>query len=57
MLSVRGVNDFYYVGDFRDMGCKERGVLCVIGEGVEGEGNDGEVFIVMCGNGRIVGMF
>ena len=45
MLSVTGLNHFYYVRDFTDMRCKHSRVL------------SGDVFIVMSRNRRIVRMF
>ena len=47
MLSVTGLNHFYYVRDFTDMRCKHSRVLSVIRERLHREPNDGDVFIVM----------
>lgn len=44
MLSVTGLNHFYYVRDFTDMRCK---VLSIICERLHREPCDGNVFIVM----------
>ena len=57
MLSVTGLNHFYYVRDFTDMRCKHSRVLSVIRERLHREPNDGDVFIVMSRNRRIVRMF
>ena len=57
MLSVTGLNHFYYVRDFTDMRCKHSRVLSVIRERFHREPNDGDVFIVMSRNRRIVRMF
>ena len=48
MLSVTGLNHFYYVRDFTDMRCKHSRVLSVIRERFHREPNDGDVFIVIC---------
>ena len=55
MLSVTGLNHFYYVRDFTDMRCKR--VLSIIRERLHREPCDGDVFIVMARNRRIVRMF
>ena len=57
MLSVTGINHFYYVRDFTDMRCKHSRVLSVIRERLHREPNDGDVFIVMSRNRRIVRLF
>lgn len=57
MLSVTGLNHFYYLRDFTDMCCKHSRVLSIIREGLHRETNDGDVFIVMSLNRRIVRMF
>ncbi|WP_420870674.1 IS66 family insertion sequence element accessory protein TnpB [Mediterranea massiliensis] len=57
MLSVTGLNHFYYVRDFTDMHCKHSRVLSVIRERLHREPCDGDVFIVMSRNRRIVRMF
>ena len=46
MLSVTGLNHFYYVRDFTDMRCKHSRMLSVIRERFHREPNDGDVFIV-----------
>jgi len=57
MLSVTGLNHFYYVRDFTDMRCKHSRVLSIIRERLHREPGDGDVFIVMSRNRRIVRMF
>ena len=57
MLSVTGLNHFYYVRDFTDMRCKHSHVLSIIRERLHREPSDGDVFIVMSKNRRIVRMF
>lgn len=53
MLSVTGLNHFYYVRDFSDMRCKHSRVLSIIREQLHREPNDGDVFIVMSKDRRI----
>lgn len=50
MLSVTGLNHFYYVRDFTDMRCKHNRVLSIIRERLHREPCDGDVFIVMSRN-------
>lgn len=57
MLSVTGINHFYYLRDFTDMRCKHSRVLSIIREQLHREPKDGDVFIVMSRNRRIVRMF
>ena len=57
MLSVTGLNHFYYVRDFTDMRCKHSRVLSIIRERLHREPCDGDIFIVMSRNRRIVRMF
>lgn len=57
MLSITGLNHFYYVRDFTDMRCKHSRVLSIIRERLHREPVDGDVFIVMSRNRRIVRMF
>ena len=57
MLSVTGLNHFYYVRDFTDMRCKHSRILSIIRERLHREPSDGDVFIVMSKNRRIVRMF
>lgn len=46
MLSVTGINRFYYLRDFTDMRCKHSRVLSIIREQLHHEPNNGDVFIV-----------
>lgn len=46
MLSVTGINRFFYLRDFTDMRCKHSHVLSIIREQLRRELNDGDVFIV-----------
>ena len=57
MLSVTGINSFYYLRDFTDMRCKHSRVLSIIREQLHREPNDGDVFIVMSRDRRIVRLF
>ena len=57
MLSVTGINRFYYLRDFTDMRCKHSRVLSIIREQLHHEPDDGDVFIVMSRNRRIVRLF
>ena len=47
MLSVTGLNHFYYLRDFTDMRCKHSRVLSIIREQLHREPNDGDVFMVI----------
>ena len=57
MLSVTGLHHFYYVRDFTDMRCKHSRVLSIIRERLHREPSDGDVFIVMSKDRRIVRLF
>ena len=57
MLSVTGINRFYYLRDFTDMRCKHNRVLSIIREQLHREPSDGDVFIVMSRDRRIVRLF
>ncbi len=57
MLSVTGINRFFYLRGFSDMRCKHSRVLSIIREQLRREPNDGDVFIVMSRNRRIVRLF
>ena len=54
MLSVTGLNQFYYLRDFTDMRCKHSRVLSIIRAQLHRAPNDGDVFIVMSRDRRIV---
>ena len=53
-MSVTGLNRFYYVRDFADMRCKHSRILSVIRERLHREPQDGDVYIVMSRDRRIV---
>jgi transposase len=57
MLSVTGLNHFFYIRDFTDMRCKHSRVLSIIRERLHREPCNGDVFLVMSRNRRIVRMF
>lgn len=57
MLSVTGLNQFYYLPDFTDMRCKHGRVLSIIRERLHREPADGDVFIVMSKDRKIVRLF
>ena len=57
MLRVTGINRFYYLRDFTDMRCKHSRVLSIIREQLHHEPSDGDVFIVMSRDRRIVRLF
>lgn len=57
MLSVTGINHFYYLRDFTDMRCKHSRVLSVIREQLHRELVGGDIFIVMSRDRRIVRLF
>lgn len=57
MLNVTGLNRFYYLRGFTDMRCKHSRVLSIIREQLHCEPNNGDVFIVMSRDRRIVRLF
>lgn len=57
MLSVTGLNHFYYIRSFTDMRCKHQRVLSIIREQLKREPNDGDVYIIMSKDRRIVRMY
>lgn len=57
MLNVSGMNHFYYIRDFTDMRCKHSRVLSIIRERLRREPLDGDVYIVMSRDRRIVRMY
>ena len=57
MLSVTGINRFYYLRGFTDMRCKHSRVLSVIREQLHREPSDGDIYIVMSKDRRIVRLF
>lgn len=56
-MSVTGINHFYYLRDFTDMRCKHGRVLSIIRERLHREPDNGDVFIVMSRDRRIVRLF
>lgn len=57
MLSVTGMNRFYYLCGFIDMRCKHSHVLSVIREQLHREPSDGDIYVVMSKDRRIVRLF
>lgn len=57
MLSVTGINRFYYLCGFTDMRCKHSRVLSVIREQLRRGPSDGDIYIVMSKDRRIVLLF
>ena len=57
MLSVIGLNHFYYVRDFTDVRCNHRRVLSIMRERLHRLSYDRDVFIVMSRKRWIVHMF
>lgn len=57
MLSVTGINRFYYLRDFTKMRSKHNQELSIIREQPHHEPPDGDVFIVMSCDRRIVKIF
>ena len=52
MLSVNGLNHFYYVRNFIDMRCKHNRVLSICRERLHCEPDNGAVFIIISRNRR-----
>jgi transposase len=57
MLSINGLNRFYYLRDFHDMRCKYERVLSIIHQQLNQEPEDGDVFIVMSKDFRKIRLF
>ncbi len=57
MLSVTGVNRFYFLRNFHDMRCKYDRVLSIIHQQLNREPLEGDVFIVMSRDCRKVRLF
>lgn len=57
MLNISGLNNFYYIRNFTDMRCKNDRVLSIIREQLHREPAQGDVFIVMSRNRRLVRLF
>ena len=57
MLSINGLNRFYYLRDFHDMRCKYERVVSIIHQQLNQEPEDGDVFIVMSKDFRKIRLF
>ena len=57
MLNITGLNRFFFVCDFHDMRCKYDKVLSIIHQQLDREPEDGDVFIVMSKDLRLVRLF
>ena len=57
MLNITGMNKFYYIRNFTDMRCKYSRVLSVIRHQLSRDPKEGEVFIVMSKDRRLVRLF
>lgn len=57
MLNISGLNNFYYIRNFTDMRCKYDRVLSIVREQLHREPDQGDVFIMMSKNRRLVRMF
>lgn len=56
MLNISGLNNFYYIRNFTDMRCKYDRVLSIVREQLHREPDQGDVFIMMSKNRRLVRM-
>ena len=57
MLNISGLDNFYYIRNFTDMRCKYDRVLSIVREQLHREPEQGDVFIMMSKNRRLVRMF
>lgn len=57
MLNISGIHRFWYLRDFHDMRCKYDRVLSVIHQQLNREPEEGDVFIMMSRNRRLVRLF
>ena len=57
MLNITGLNRFFFVRDFHDMRCKYDKVLSIIHQQLNREPEDGDAFIVMSKDLRLVRLF
>lgn len=57
MLSINGSNRFYYIRNFHDMRCKSDRVLSIIHQQLNREPSEGDVFIMMSKNHKLVRLF
>ena len=55
--NISGLNNFYYIRNFTDMRCKYDRVLSIVREQLHREPDQGDVFIMMSKNRRLVRMF
>lgn len=57
MLNITGLNRFFFVRDFHGMRCKYNKVLSIIHQQLNREPENGDVFIVMSKDLRLVRLF
>lgn len=57
MLSISGIDKFYYLRNFHDMRCKYDRVRSIIRQQLNREPKAGDVFIMMSKNRRLVRLF
>lgn len=57
MLNITGLNRFYYLRDFHDMRCKYGRVLSIIHQQMHREPEEGEVYIMMSKDHRLVRLY
>jgi len=57
MLSVSGLHRFYYLRNFHDMRCKYDRVRSIIRQQLDREPAEGDVFIMMSKDRRLVRLF
>lgn len=57
MLNITGLNEFYYLRDFHDMRCKYDRVRSIIHQQLHREPVEGEVFIMMSKDRRLVRLY
>lgn len=57
MLNISGLDNFYYIRNFTDMRCKYDRVLSIVREQLHREPEQGDVFIMMSKNRRLIRMF
>lgn len=57
MLNITGLNSFYYLRNFHDMRCKYDRVRSIIHRQLHREPEEGEVFIMMSKDRRLVRLY
>lgn len=57
MLNITGMNRFYYLRNFHDMRCKYGRVLSIIHQQMNREPEEGEVYIMMSKDRRLVRLY